>query len=148
MNRKGASILVILVLAFSGLEATLADPVKKGSPTSLKGTKRKKMVRPLAKRIKLGSALYEMNGCADCHSIRGNGCLDGEALDGIKDRRTRSFVEEHLVDPEEHVIKNYKVFSTEPNMMPHPNLNKKEIALIIDYLFSLPAQKVKAKQAR
>lgn len=95
-------------------------------------------------KVAAGRALYMANGCADCHYIESaapeSGCVDGEPLDGIGSRRSRKFVEEHLADPEEHVSKNYKVFSSEPNMMPHPNLSKEEVALITDYLFSLPAE--------
>ncbi|MGD9682243.1 MAG: c-type cytochrome [Candidatus Obscuribacterales bacterium] len=104
------------------------------------GKKPQKM--SLKEKVAAGRSLYMANGCADCHYIESaapdSGCVDGEPLDGIGARRSREFVEEHLADPEEHVSKNYKVFSSEPNMMPHPNLSKEEVGLITDYLFSLP----------
>ena len=84
-----------------------------------------------------GEALFRANGCFDCHSINGRGCTSGIDLSNVGLSRTRKFLEEQLVDPEEHVKNNKKAFGSEPNMMTNPNLSKQEIALIVTYLQSL-----------
>lgn len=140
--------IAFFLFALLGLASTLAAPAPspaEGGRSAGKSQKSKKMTRK--EKVAAGRSLYMANGCADCHYIESeapeSGCLDGEPLDGIGSRRSRKFVEEHLADPEDHVRKNYKVFSSEPNMMPHPNLTREEVALITDYLFSLPDKSAK-----
>lgn len=90
-------------------------------------------------RIRRGKEIFLANGCFDCHRVAGKGSDDGVALDGIAQRRAKSFLQEHLKDPEEHVAHNFKEFGGDPNLMTSPNLSKSEIDAVVAYLLSLPA---------
>jgi len=87
--------------------------------------------------VVLGKMLYKTNDCAACHSIRGVGCRQGVPLDGVASRRSKRFLSEQLKDPEEHVAKNQKAFGHDPNLMPQPNLDDREIKFIVKYLMTL-----------
>ncbi len=90
--------------------------------------------------IRRGKELFLTNQCLDCHLVSGKGCNDGIALDGIAQRRTKQFLQEHLKDPKEHVARNARAFGGNPNLMTAPNLSKSEIDDIAAYLLSLPSK--------
>lgn len=90
-----------------------------------------------AVRIAKGKNLYQLNCCSDCHRVENIADSDKVSLHGVALRRTRTFVINQLLDPENHVRKHMKEFNGDPNLMPYPNLDKNEAALIADYLMSL-----------
>src|SRR5215469_15050212 len=47
-----------------------------------------------------GAAVYEANHCSACHAVNGVGGKLGPALNGLSKRQTRSWVEQHFVDPQ------------------------------------------------
>lgn len=115
-------------------ENTKAKVAAKGASHKGKGSSS----QPSAKEISAGKALFKSADCAACHKIDGKGCEDGVSLDGIGSRRSAKFLTEQLKDPEDHVSKNQKAFGGDPtNLMPKPDLEPKEINLIVKYLQSL-----------
>lgn len=87
--------------------------------------------------IALGKKLYNQYQCFDCHSIAGKGCANGFRLDEIGAKRTKSFITEHLKDPDKHFDKHPQAFGTDMNLMPPQNLEPWEIERLTDYLHSL-----------
>ncbi|MBX9722209.1 MAG: cytochrome c [Candidatus Obscuribacterales bacterium] len=120
------------------------------TPASKSG--QKKAAAPTKAELKAmitkGKDLFAANQCLDCHSLAGKGNTnDGISLDDITNRRTVSFIQKQLKDPEAHVANAPKAFDGDPNMMPAPNLNSTEINAVIEYLKSLspPKQKTQTK---
>ncbi len=103
------------------------------------GTKKKKRKarNPPPVSIALGKTLYKQYQCFDCHSIAGKGCVDGMKLDAIGSKRTKSFIREHIVDPDKHFDKHPKAFETDLNLMPPQNLETYEVESLVEYLHSL-----------
>lgn len=130
---------LLAVVALLATICSFSDFCEKSWAADKKESRAEQKLRK--KRIKQGKALYRMNGCNDCHRVKGKGCDRGMPLDGIGKKRSRKFIEGHLVDPEEHVKKNAVAYANAPNMMPDMNLSKEEIGAIAEYLFSLPERK-------
>jgi ubiquinol-cytochrome c reductase cytochrome b subunit len=76
-----------------------------------------------------GALVYLANQCSGCHMVNGNGQKIGPALNGLAQRRSRSWVEEHFADPEK---------LSPGSMMPPYSLSKKDMDNLTTYLFSLP----------
>ena len=76
-----------------------------------------------------GALVYQANQCSSCHIVNGAGMKVGPALNGLATRRSRSWVEEHFVKPEE--------LSPGTMMPPYP-LSKKDMDNLTTYLFTLP----------
>lgn len=87
--------------------------------------------------VKRGKDLYRQYQCSDCHSIDGQGNLDGVSLDKIGKKRSREFLIEQILDPEKHVENNPKAFKGDTNLMPPQQLEKAEASAIVDYLKTL-----------
>ncbi len=127
-------------LAAGGKEKGKADSQTKTGQSTLKIKKR---IRPASKSltqqqsIALGKKLYNQYQCFDCHSIGGKGCASGFSLDNVGTRRTKSFIAEHLKDPDKHFDKHPQAFGTDMNLMPPQNLEAWEIEGLTDYLYSL-----------
>ncbi|CAN5473468.1 hypothetical protein BH10CYA1_BH10CYA1_49930 [soil metagenome] len=102
-----------------------------------------------SQKIAKGKALFTANGCLDCHSINGHGCTEGVSLSSVGLRRDAQFMNQQLLDPEEHAKRNKKAFNSEPNLMTNPNLTPKEVELVVSYLRTLkktvPAKGQKSK---
>ena len=136
------SIAITVVAAASSSQAeetastTKTQPQTKEKQHSVTNAKhaKKASTGSLSQR---GQMIYKEYDCASCHSIRGNGCKNGVPLDDVARKRNKQFLVEHLTDPEAHVAKNPKAFQGDPNMMPVPHLNKREIDYLIAYLQSL-----------
>lgn len=76
-----------------------------------------------------GARTYQSNQCGACHMINGAGMKLGPALNGLARRQTRSWVEEHFVNPQ-------KLSPGTP--MPAYKFTKQEMADLTSYLFTLP----------
>jgi ubiquinol-cytochrome c reductase cytochrome b subunit len=78
-----------------------------------------------------GAAIYQANHCAACHAVNGAGGKIGPALNGLARRQTRSWVEQHFIDPQ-------KLSPGTP--MPAYKLSPTDMSNLTSYLFSLPPQ--------
>jgi ubiquinol-cytochrome c reductase cytochrome b subunit len=76
-----------------------------------------------------GALVYQANGCNGCHKVNGVGMSVGPVLNGLSQRRTRSWVEEHFVDPPK---------LSRGSIMPPYRLSQKDLGNLIAYLFALP----------
>jgi ubiquinol-cytochrome c reductase cytochrome b subunit len=78
-----------------------------------------------------GAAVYQSNHCSVCHSVNGVGGKLGPALNGLSKRQTRSWVEQHFVDPQK---------LSPGTIMPPYKLSTADMNNLTLYLFSLPDQ--------
>lgn len=85
-----------------------------------------------------GKQLYAKLDCASCHAIAGQGGTLGPPLDGIGGHRGRDFVIARMLDPETQMREFPEAFGGRPNIMPHPQLNRKHAEILADYLLTLP----------
>jgi len=76
-----------------------------------------------------GALVYQANGCSDCHKVNGVGMAVGPALNGLSKRRSRSWVEEHFVDPPK---------LSPGSIMPPYKFSQKDRENLTSYLFALP----------
>lgn len=102
---------------------------------------------PKKKQVPKGRLLIDAYECLSCHTLNGEGNKDGVALDRLS--RSKTFLIEHILDPETHVERNPKAYKNEPNLMPSYQLSRKEAADIADYLLTLnKPNKTKKKASR
>src|SRR5205807_9460480 len=47
-----------------------------------------------------GALVYQANRCGVCHSVNGVGMKIGPPLNGLSKRQSRSYVEDHFLDPQ------------------------------------------------
>jgi ubiquinol-cytochrome c reductase cytochrome b subunit len=78
-----------------------------------------------------GAAVYEANHCSVCHAVNGAGGKLGPALNGLSKGQTRSWVEQHFVDPQK---------LSPGTIMPPYKLSAADMRNLTSYLFSLPDQ--------
>jgi ubiquinol-cytochrome c reductase cytochrome b subunit len=78
-----------------------------------------------------GAAVYHSNHCSVCHAVNGVGGKLGPALNGLSKRQTRSWVEQHFVDPQK---------LSPGTIMPPYKLSAADMNNLTSYLFSLPDQ--------
>jgi ubiquinol-cytochrome c reductase cytochrome b subunit len=76
-----------------------------------------------------GALVYQAQGCADCHIVNGAGMEVGPHLNGLANRRARSWVEEHFADPPK---------LSPGSIMPPYKLPPKDLDNLVAYLFLLP----------
>ncbi|PWU00134.1 MAG: cytochrome b/b6 domain-containing protein [Terriglobia bacterium] len=76
-----------------------------------------------------GALVYQVNGCSDCHQVNGIGTQIGPNLNGLTRRRSRSWVQEHFLDPAK---------LSPGSIMPAYRLNQKDLENLTAYLFALP----------
>ena len=76
-----------------------------------------------------GADIFTRNLCQSCHRINGVGGQAGPSLNGLVNRRSRSWVERHFAQP--HVL-------SPGSLMPAYHFNPGERKQLIDYLFELP----------
>ena len=75
-----------------------------------------------------GALVYQASQCGSCHMVNGNGMKIGPPLNGLAQRRSRNWVEEHFVNPD----------ALSPgSIMPPYSLSAKDMANLTAYLFSL-----------
>lgn len=88
--------------------------------------------RKLIAERKRGEVLIKAYQCNSCHIINGSGAKDGLSLDNLK--RSKKFIADHIMDPEEHVTKNGAPFNFDPSLMPSHQLSRAECEAIAEYL--------------
>src|SRR5204862_6427485 len=76
-----------------------------------------------------GAMLYTSNHCNVCHKVNGIGMKTGPALNGVALRRTRSWLEEHFVDPQK---------MSPGTTMPAYKFSSRDMDRIVSYVLSIP----------
>jgi ubiquinol-cytochrome c reductase cytochrome b subunit len=76
-----------------------------------------------------GAMVFVAQGCGGCHRVNGTGIAVGPSLNGLSERRARSWVEEHFLDPAK---------LSPGSIMPAYKLPPKDLANLTAYLFALP----------
>ncbi len=76
-----------------------------------------------------GAIIYQKSQCASCHLVNGVGVKLGPPLNGLKQRRTQQWVEDHFRNPQ----------ALSPgSIMPPYRFTPSEMEKIVAYLFVLP----------
>jgi mono/diheme cytochrome c family protein len=76
-----------------------------------------------------GALVYQANHCGACHMVNGSGMKVGPPLNGLAKRQSRSWVEDHFVNPQKLVPSS---------IMPPYKLSPKDMENVTSYLFALP----------
>jgi ubiquinol-cytochrome c reductase cytochrome b subunit len=76
-----------------------------------------------------GALLYQTYNCGACHQVNNVGMKLGPPLNGLRKRRSRSWVEQHFVDPQKMSPKT---------IMPPYKLRPNDMENLTSYLFVLP----------
>jgi cbb3-type cytochrome oxidase cytochrome c subunit len=76
-----------------------------------------------------GTQVYVVSGCGSCHKVNDQGGGIGPSLNGLSDRRTKSWVEAHFQSPQR---------LSPGSIMPTYHFSQAEENAILLYLFSLP----------
>lgn len=77
-----------------------------------------------------GAQLYQSQGCAACHMVNGVGAKIGPPLNGLAQRRSREWVEQHFANP---------AGLSPGSIMPPSKFSPIQMQDIVTYLYSLPA---------
>jgi ubiquinol-cytochrome c reductase cytochrome b subunit len=76
-----------------------------------------------------GALVYQANHCSACHAVNGVGMKLGPPLNGLAQRRSRSWVEEHFAKPQE---------LSPGSIMPPYKLTPRDLENLTTYLLALP----------
>jgi ubiquinol-cytochrome c reductase cytochrome b subunit len=76
-----------------------------------------------------GALVFQANHCGACHMVNGSGMKLGPPLNGLAKRQSRSWVEDHFVNPQKLVA---------GSIMPPYKLSPKDMRNLTSYLFALP----------
>ena len=76
-----------------------------------------------------GALVYQAHGCNACHKVNGVGVDVGPSLNGLAQRRSRSWVEDHFADPSK---------LSPGSIMPPFKFSKRDLDNLMAYLFVLP----------
>jgi mono/diheme cytochrome c family protein len=76
-----------------------------------------------------GALVYQANHCGTCHMVNNVGMKAGPPLNGLAKRQSRSWVEDHFVDPQK---------LSPGSFMPPYKLSPKDLENLTSYLFALP----------
>lgn len=76
-----------------------------------------------------GALIYQANDCGSCHKLNGAGDELGPALNGVGERRDRSWIEQHFADPPKY---------SPDSIMPTFQFKPDELKPITDYLMAIP----------
>jgi len=94
-----------------------------------RGDKAVDALRAAPQNMVEGALVYQENDCGSCHRLNGIGDELGPALNGVGERRERSWIEQHFADPPKH----------SPNsIMPSFQFKPNELKAITDYLVAIP----------
>jgi ubiquinol-cytochrome c reductase cytochrome b subunit len=75
-----------------------------------------------------GAMVYQQNGCVACHRVNGAGMQVGPSLNGLAQRRSREWVEEHFANPQK---------LSPGSVMPPFRFTLREMERITSYLMAL-----------
>jgi ubiquinol-cytochrome c reductase cytochrome b subunit len=75
-----------------------------------------------------GAMVYQQYGCVACHNVNGAGMQVGPALNGLAQRRSREWVEEHFANPQK---------LSPGSAMPPYRFTPRELERITSYLMAL-----------
>jgi ubiquinol-cytochrome c reductase cytochrome b subunit len=76
-----------------------------------------------------GAMIYEAQHCNVCHQVNGTGMKTGPSLNGVGQRRTRDWLEQHFVDPQK---------MSPGTTMPPYKFSSRDMDRIITYILSVP----------
>ncbi len=76
-----------------------------------------------------GATLYIDNNCQGCHKINGVGDELGPPLNGVGERQTKRWIEDHFTDPPKY---------SPDSIMPPYHFTKPDLELITNYITSIP----------
>jgi cbb3-type cytochrome oxidase cytochrome c subunit len=76
-----------------------------------------------------GALVYQANDCGSCHKLNGIGDDLGPPLNGVGERRTRSWIEGHFADPPKY---------SPDSIMPSFTFKPDQLKLITDYIAAIP----------
>jgi ubiquinol-cytochrome c reductase cytochrome b subunit len=76
-----------------------------------------------------GALIYESRHCGTCHLVNGVGMKVGPPLNGLSKRETRSWVEDHFLNPQK---------LSPGSIMPPYKLPRKDLENLTSYLMALP----------
>lgn len=76
-----------------------------------------------------GAMVYQQYGCAVCHQANGAGMKIGPPLNGLSQRRSREWIEEHFANPQK---------LSPASVMPAYKLTPRESDRLTSYLLALP----------
>jgi cbb3-type cytochrome oxidase cytochrome c subunit len=125
------------------LQMHFQQPADSVPPSTLNGSEMRGLITLVTRRdergidawknapdeVVKGASVYIGNQCGSCHTLNDEGGKRGPVLNGLKQRRERSWVIAHFSDP--------KKFS--PNSaMPTYRLNPKDLDLLTSYLMAIP----------
>jgi mono/diheme cytochrome c family protein len=85
-----------------------------------------------------GRKLYDKMNCGACHSIAGNGGVNGPPLDGVGGRRSEKYLISQLTNPAEFARRNPQAHGWEPSWMPHPHATREQVRQLVAFLLTLP----------
>lgn len=128
-DQRRFHLIALLLVAFALTPGMGYTQVKPQSGQSHKIVGGSKIVKPTADR---GLLLMKAHQCFACHHLHDLGAQDGVALDKL--HRSREFIVQHVLDPEENVARYPAAFNNEPNLMPAHQLSRSEAKAIADYL--------------
>ncbi len=77
-----------------------------------------------------GAVIYQVNQCATCHTLNGEGGKVGPVLNGLRSRRERSWVVAHFADPDK--------LSPGSGMPPYSDLSAEDLDKLTNYVMSIP----------
>ena len=76
-----------------------------------------------------GALVYQANDCASCHKLNGVGDDLGPPLNGVGERRDRSWIEQHFADPPKY---------SPDSIMPSFQFQPGQLKQITDYITAIP----------
>jgi quinol-cytochrome oxidoreductase complex cytochrome b subunit len=76
-----------------------------------------------------GAMIYDAQHCNVCHQVNGAGMKTGPSLNGVAQRRTREWLEEHFLNPQK---------MSPGTTMPPYKFKSKDMDRILTYLLSIP----------
>ena len=85
-----------------------------------------------------GAMVYQGQRCGTCHQVNGVGQKMGPTLNGVSNRRSREWVEQHFREPQ-------KLSPGSP--MPPYKFSSRDLDRITTYLLGLPSRRSKMKAA-
>jgi ubiquinol-cytochrome c reductase cytochrome b subunit len=76
-----------------------------------------------------GAMIYQHHKCGACHQVNGAGVKMGPALNGLAQRRSREWVEEHFVSPQK---------LSPGTVMPPYKFSSRDMDRITSYIMAIP----------